>query len=94
MTPEQKKLTRKHGTPNQFENACWQNVPFVISALEAQTAIQKYHREWMAAGKKVGLKEFKKMKPAEAAEYLAMRLDLDFTRQSKLESIFTEFDGQ
>jgi hypothetical protein len=49
LSPAQKKLRRKHGTPAQFAAAVYNCVPGDISMDEAKAAIEKYSREWSAA---------------------------------------------
>jgi hypothetical protein len=49
MSPAQKKLRKKHGTPAQFAMAAYRTVPEFCSMDEAQAAIDKYNAEWKAA---------------------------------------------
>jgi len=51
LTPKQRKLVKKHGTPAEFAQAVYKCVPGDISMDEAQAAVGKYNREWLAAGK-------------------------------------------
>lgn len=51
LTPAQRKLARKHGTPPEFAKACYECVPGSISMDEARAATEKYVREWNAAGR-------------------------------------------
>ena len=47
MTPKQKELAEKHGTPEQFEKAIWKAyADLFITSTEAWTAIRKYKEEW------------------------------------------------
>jgi hypothetical protein len=50
LTPEQAKLRREHGTPDQFEAACRDSLG-EISLGELEAAVQKYRLEWDAAGR-------------------------------------------
>lgn len=52
LTPQQRKLAKKHGTPAEFAQAVYKCVPGDISMDEARTAIEKYGKEWKAAGKR------------------------------------------
>ena len=49
LTPKQRKLAKKHGTPAEFAQAVYKCVPGDISMDEAQAAVAKYNREWAAA---------------------------------------------
>ena len=49
MTPRQRKLAKKHGTPAEFAAAVYKCVPGDISMDEARAAIEKYNVEWEAA---------------------------------------------
>lgn len=52
-TVGQMKLWKKHGTPDDFEAACGAAfVQCMVTFEEAQCAVQKYRREWGAAGEK------------------------------------------
>lgn len=50
LTPAQRKLAKKHGTPAEFAQAVYKCVPGDISMDEARAAVEKYNREWDAAG--------------------------------------------
>ena len=51
VTNKQKQLAEQHGTPEQFESAIWQAYnELMITAAEADGAIQKYRADWDAAG--------------------------------------------
>lgn len=50
LSEQQKVLMAKHGTPAGFAIACYELVPGTISMDEARTAVEKYQREWDAAG--------------------------------------------
>jgi len=50
MTPAQRKLAKKHGTPAEFAAAVYKCVPGDISMYEARAAVEKYNREWATAG--------------------------------------------
>lgn len=50
MTPAQRELNRKHGTPAVFARAVYKCVPGDISMDEARAAVEKYGREWAEAG--------------------------------------------
>jgi hypothetical protein len=52
LSVTQKKLIKKHGSPAEFAAACYQCVPGEISMDEARQAIEKYNKEWEAAGAK------------------------------------------
>jgi len=49
LSPAQKKLRRKHGTPAQFASAVFGTVPGFCSMDEAKAAIDRYNAEWRAA---------------------------------------------
>lgn len=49
LTPGQRKLKEKHGTPAEFAKACYEAVPGFISMDEAEAAIKKYNAEWALA---------------------------------------------
>jgi hypothetical protein len=49
LTPQQRVLVEKHGTPEQFETAVWRALG-EISVDEAEEAIAKYRREGDQAG--------------------------------------------
>jgi len=49
FTPGQRKLVKKSGTPADFALAVYAACPNEISMDEAETAIQKYRREFNAA---------------------------------------------
>lgn len=45
-----KALTKKHGTPAEFERAIWEAYnSLMITLPEAQKAIQNYKNEWYGA---------------------------------------------
>jgi len=46
MTPRQRKLSRKHGTPAEFAISVYKCVPGDISMDQARAAVDKYCREW------------------------------------------------
>ena len=48
LTPGQRALVKKHGTPSTFAIACHMCVPGDISYDEAEAAAQKYRREFLA----------------------------------------------
>lgn len=50
MTPRQRILAKKHGTPPDFASSVYKCVPGDISMDEARAAIDKYNREWAEAG--------------------------------------------
>lgn len=50
MTPAQRKLAKKHGTPAEFAQAVYKCVPGDISMDEARAAVEKYNGEWATAG--------------------------------------------
>ncbi len=50
MTPKQKELLKKHGSPSAFAKAVYAALG-EISINEANVAILKYQREWEVAGK-------------------------------------------
>jgi hypothetical protein len=50
MSPKQKRLAAKHGTPAEFAKACYDTVPEFCSMDEARIAIEKYNKEWSNAG--------------------------------------------
>jgi len=47
MTPKQKELAKKHGTPAEFEVAAERTMP----AFESRRAIADYEKQWEDAGK-------------------------------------------
>ena len=49
LTPKQRKLAKKHGTPAEFAQSVYKTVPGYISMDEARDAVDKYNREWAAA---------------------------------------------
>lgn len=49
LTPGQRKLKKKHGTPAEFAKAVYACVPGDISMGEARAALEKYQKEWDAA---------------------------------------------
>lgn len=49
ISPKQKELRAKHGTPAEFAEAVYKAVPGDISMEEADTAVQEYNQEWDAA---------------------------------------------
>lgn len=49
LTPNQRKLAKKHGTPAEFAQAVYKCVPGDISMDEARAAVDKYNREWAEA---------------------------------------------
>jgi len=49
LTPGQKRLKAKYGTPAEFAVACYESVPGHISMDEARAAVEKYNREWAKA---------------------------------------------
>jgi hypothetical protein len=49
LSPKQQALRRKHGTPDEFEDAC-KNCLGEISLAEMEAAVQKYRDEWAKAG--------------------------------------------
>lgn len=46
LTPGQRKLQKKHGTPAEFATAVYNCVPGDISMGEARAALEKYQKEW------------------------------------------------
>lgn len=48
LTPGQRRLRKKHGTPAEFAVACYRAVG-EVSMDEANVAIAKYQKEWDAA---------------------------------------------
>lgn len=50
MTPAQRKLAKKHGTPAEFAVAVYKYVPGDISMDEVRVALEKYNQEREAAG--------------------------------------------
>ena len=51
MTPRQRELKDKHGTPEEFEAAVWRAYADLwITEGEASAGISKYRREWLEAG--------------------------------------------
>jgi hypothetical protein len=54
LTPKQRELAKKHGTPAQFAVSVYKTVPEFCSMDEAHAAITKYSREWKLAGAKKG----------------------------------------
>lgn len=51
MTANQKKLSEKYGTPEQFENAIWSAyTDLFITSREADFAVKKYRDKWNEAG--------------------------------------------
>jgi len=50
LSPKQQRLERKHGTPAEFAVLVYKSVPGMISMDEARDAVDKYNREWEAAG--------------------------------------------
>jgi len=50
LTPAQRKLAKKHGTPAEFAQATYACVPGDISMDEARAAVEKYSQQWNAAG--------------------------------------------
>lgn len=51
MTRAQRVLAKKHGTPAEFEVACYKAVPGMVSMDEAKAAIARYEEQWVGAGK-------------------------------------------
>lgn len=49
MTAAQKQLKKKHGTPEEFEQAC--RACLEITHQEEVAAIRKYRDEWNRAGR-------------------------------------------
>ena len=49
FTAAQRRLKKKHGTPEEFAAACYRAVPHWVSFDEARMAIEKYNAEWRAA---------------------------------------------
>lgn len=49
LTPGQRKLRLKHGTPAEFARAVYDCVPGYISMDEAEAAVLKYRQEWATA---------------------------------------------
>ena len=49
LTPAQRKLAKKHGTPAEFAVAVYKCVPGDISMAEAKKAIDAYTEDWTAA---------------------------------------------
>lgn len=50
MTPQQRKLAKKHGTPAEFAQAVYKCVPGDISMDEARASVEKYNYDWNQAG--------------------------------------------
>lgn len=49
LSPEQRRLAKKHGLPNEFARSVFECVPGEISMDEASRAIANYARAWKAA---------------------------------------------
>jgi len=78
LTPKQRKLAEKHGTPAEFAQAVYKCVPGDISMDEARADVDKYSYEWKLAGMSVAERRM------QAAEDEVKRLstpDMDAVRQ-------------
>ena len=54
MTPDQKRLMKLQGTPEQFKNAVDRAYcDLFVTMQEAERAIRAYRRAWAKAGKKL-----------------------------------------
>lgn len=78
LTPKQRKLVEKHGTPAEFAQAVYKCVPGDINMDEARASVEKYSYEWKLAGMSVAERRM------QAAEDEVKRLstpDMDAVRQ-------------
>lgn len=80
LTPKQRKLAKKHGTPAEFAQAVYKCVPGDISMDEARASVDKYCYEWRLAGMNAAERRM------QAAEDEVKRLttpDIDAVRQAR-----------